>query len=92
MRYVNLAYKSGIRNFCNVHDSFGTTCADMEVLTKCIKESFIAIFSETDVLEDFKRTVAGQLPNETLKRKLPKELPKGDLNIDELRKCDFFFA
>ena len=92
MRNVNLAYKSGIRNFCNVHDSFGTTCADMEVLTKCIKESFIAIFSETDVLEDFKRTVAGQLPNETLKRKLPKELPKGDLNIDELRKCDFFFA
>ena len=91
MRTVNIAYENGIRNFCNVHDSFGTTAADVEMLSSALKEAFIQTFTETDVLKEFKEDVKAQLPVE-LHEELPEELDKGNLDIEKLRECDFFFA
>ena len=91
MRTVNIAYNNGIRNFCNVHDSFGTTAADVEMLSSALKEAFIQTFTETDVLKEFKEDVKAQLPVER-HEELPEELDKGNLDIEKLRECDFFFA
>jgi DNA-directed RNA polymerase len=74
-----------------VHDSFGTSAADVELLSSALKESFIQTFTETDVLKEFKEDVKSQLPVE-LHDSLPEELEKGDLDIEQLRECDFFFA
>ena len=91
IRTVNIAHDNGIRNFCNVHDSFGTSAADVELLSSALKESFIQTFTETDVLKEFKEDVKAQLPVE-LHDSLPEELEKGDLDIEQLRECDLFFA
>ena len=91
MKTVNLAYDKGIRNFCNVHDSFGTTAADVDTLANSLKEAFIDIFSKHDVLADFKEDIFHQIPKE-MRDKLPDVPEKGSLDINKLRECDFFFA
>ena len=91
LKTVNIAYKNGIRNFCNVHDSFGTNAADVQTLSNSLKEAFIDIFANTDVLEDFRNDVKRQLPEE-LRDKLPEAPNKGELKIEDLEFCDYFFA
>lgn len=91
LKTVNLANLNGVRNFANVHDSFGTTAADVETLITCLKESFINVFTQTNVLQDFRDDVEAQLP-EKLRHKLPQVPAQGDLEIENLRQCDFFFA
>jgi DNA-directed RNA polymerase len=91
MKTVNTAYKNGITNFCNVHDSFGTTAGDVETLNKSIREAFIEMFTKNDILEDFRNDVLRQLPPE-LHDKLPEAPAKGDLDIQQLRDSEFFFA
>ena len=88
---VNVAMDNGIINFCNVHDSFGTTAADVEVLNTSLREAFINMFTENDILENFRNDVLRQLP-EKYHDKLPEVPQKGNLDINELRKSKFFFA
>ena len=88
---VNIALENGIENFCNVHDSFGTTAADVEVLNKSLREAFIQMFTDNDILANFRDDVLRQLPEE-YKTKLPEVPQKGDLDINELRNSEFFFA
>ena len=80
-----------IKNFCNVHDSFGTTAGDVEMLNKSIREAFIDMFSKHDILNEFREDVLKQLP-EKLKSTLPEVPSKGDLDINKLRESKFFFA
>lgn len=91
MKTVNIAHKNGIKNFCNVHDSFGTTAGDVEVLNQSLREAFITMFSENDILENFRNDVLKQLPVE-LHHKIPEAPSKGDLDINKLRESKFFFA
>lgn len=91
MKTVNIAHKNGIQNFCNVHDSFGTTAGDVEVLNQSLREAFITMFTEHDILSEFRNDVMKQLPQE-LHAKLPEVPAKGDLNINQLRESKFFFA
>ena len=92
MRTVNIAYAKGIRNFCNVHDSFGTTAGDVETLTESLKEAFIKIFTNNDVLEKFRDEVMDQVTNPDLKLQFPAIPAKGALDIWKLNDCDFFFS
>ena len=92
MRTVNIAYAKGIRNFCNVHDSFGTTAGDVETLTESLKEAFIKIFTNNDVLEKFRDEVMDQVTNPDLKLQFPMIPAKGSLDIWKLNDCDFFFS
>lgn len=91
MKTVNIAHKNGIQNFCNVHDSFGTTAADVETLNLSLREAFIEMFSKHDILENFRNDVIKQLP-EKLQAKLPSVPDKGNLDIEQLRNSRFFFA
>ena len=91
IKTVNVAYKNGVKNFCNVHDSFGTTAGDVEMLNKSLREAFIDMFSNHDVLAKFREDVERQLPDK-LKAKLPEVPSQGDLDINKLRESKFFFA
>ena len=90
METVNLCAKRGISNFCNVHDSFGTTAADVHMLSETLRDAFVKIFQD-DVLQDFRDGIAKLLP-EKYRDKLPEVPAKGNLNLDDLRQSEFFFA
>ncbi len=90
METVNLCAKRGITNFCNVHDSFGTTAADVHVLNETLRDAFVKIFQD-DVLQDFRDGIEKLIP-EKERGKLPQVPEKGNLNLDDLRQSEFFFA
>ena len=88
---VNMAYKRGITNFCNVHDSFGTTAGDVEVLNETLRDAFVKVFTENDVLQDFKDGIEKLVPPK-YRDKLPEVPTKGTLDIYMLKQSEFFFA
>ena len=90
IRTVNIAKENGINNFCNVHDSFATHACDVDVLNKRIREAFVGIFSE-DLLSKFKQQVSQNIPEEAISN-LPNRPKDGNLELDQLHQCKYFFA
>ena len=88
---VNLALQKGITSFCNVHDSFGTTAADVQTLNETLRDAFVKVFTENDVLADFKDGISELVP-EKQREKLPELPAKGNLDVEMLKQSEFFFA
>ena len=90
IRTVNIAREKGIENFCNVHDSFATHACDIDKLNESIREAFVSIFSK-DLLSEFKAKVSETLSDEAI-AELPERPKDGELNLDLLHECKYFFA
>lgn len=81
----------GIKSFALIHDSFGTLPADTPELFMTIRETFVEMYKEIDVLERFADQLRSQLTEEN-QVKL-KELPKrGTLELDAITQSRFCFA
>lgn len=88
---VETATANGITTFSMVHDSYGTVAADAELLGKCLRAVFVAMYEDNDVLEQFRDRLLQTLPEEA-RVELP-ELPlKGTLDLSCVYESDFFFA
>ena len=85
------AYNKGVSHFCNVHDSFGTLAADSQILADTIRETFVELYSHGCPLEDFKQSMLPILTDKEID-KLPNVPEKGDFDIQEVLKSEFFFA
>lgn len=87
---VNEALDNGITSFCNVHDSFGTLPTDMELLNKCIRKTFVDMYQNNDVLQQFKDQVSTVLDDDDLE-KIPEVPTKGALELNQVLESDYFF-
>jgi DNA-directed RNA polymerase len=87
MLTIELAKLNGLDLFAMIHDSYGTVAADMDMLAACLREAFVRMYVEHNVLEEFLRN----LPQE-VKDKLPPIPPMGQLDIEAIRDSQFFFA
>lgn len=83
---ITKALKEGISQFAMIHDSYGTHAADTPVLARLIREAFVEMYSENDVLEQY-RDEALQVVDE-----LPPLPNKGNLSLDGVLDSQFFFA
>lgn len=81
----------GVSNFAMVHDSFGTTAADMEVFFKVVREAFVDIYTKTDVLGDFRDEINLILSPENRAKLKPLPLP-GDLDVSRVADSRYCFA
>jgi DNA-directed RNA polymerase len=88
---VCYAEDNGINSFAMIHDSFGTHAADTDMLAACLREAFVNLYSELDVIEDFREQIIRQV-DEADEKQVPSIPAKGDLDIQEVRSSDFFFA
>lgn len=88
---VCTAADNGIDSFAMIHDSFGTHAADTNMLAACLREAFVQMYSETDVLDDLREQFKRQAPVGK-EGDIPALPPKGDLDIEAVRNSDFFFA
>lgn len=80
MLTVARATQAGLTNFAMVHDSFGTTAADLEVFYRTVREAFVEIYTSMDVLADFRDDVAAILSPDSIEKM--RELPAhGDLDV-----------
>ena len=85
------ASQEGIDSFAMIHDSFGTTAADTEDLFRIVRESFVELYEDVDVLEQFKDEIVRQLSDDAV-LKLP-ELPiRGSLDLQGVLESRFCFA
>jgi DNA-directed RNA polymerase len=91
MLTVSRAKQAGINSFAMIHDSFGTTAGDTEKLYHVVREAFIEMYTEVDVLGNFRDELKGQL-SEKLQKKL-KPLPEsGTLDLSAVADSRFCFA
>lgn len=91
MRTIVAAKAEGIAAFAMIHDSYGTHAADTERFSEILRESFVAMYSETDFLEHFRDEIAAQLPPEAA-AKLPPLPEKGTLELSDVLNSRYFFA
>ena len=85
------AEQAGIKSFAMIHDSFGTTAAETEDLFRIVRESFVEMYEEIDVLEDFHAAIARQLSEEKM-GELPALPERGDLDLKGVLESRFCFA
>ena len=79
----------GIKDYCMIHDSFGTHASNMDTMVHHLKEAAIEIHKK-DLLQDFRDSIEQSLPEEYRIKLLP--MPeKGTLDIEDLRDSEFFF-
>lgn len=91
MMSVAYATMNNIGSFAMIHDSFGTHAADTNKLAACLREAFVDLYTDLDVLEDFKEQIMRQV-DEKEQTKIKAVPPKGDLDITTVRESDFFSA
>lgn len=90
-QYVVLAKENDINSFAVVHDSFGSLAADFSMMQACLREAFVDLYQNHDVLEDLRTHIAPILSGER-KGELPEVPPKGALDLEAVKQSDFFFA
>lgn len=88
---IDLALDEGINNFAMIHDSYGTLAADTQRFSQLIREAFVRMYEQHDVLEDFRQDVLEALP-EAAHKEVPPVPAKGNLVIGDVRRSDFFFS
>lgn len=76
---VCTAADSGIAHFAMIHDSYGTTVAQAGQLFSIVRECFVKMYTEHDVLKEFAEEVS-HLVNEDL----PEPPSKGGFDINEV--------
>lgn len=88
---VVFAMDMGVKGFAMIHDSYGTHAADADTLAAALRDAFIHLYTENDVLEDFRNSIAELLPEGNLKN-LPPIPDKGTLDLEQVRYSSFFFC
>jgi len=91
MLTVVRAKQAGIDNFAMIHDSFGTTAGDVEGLYHVVRESFVEMYGEVDVIESFRDEIVQQLgdKNQEKLEALPK---RGTLELEQVMQSRYCFA
>lgn len=91
MLTVVRAKQAGVDNFAMIHDSFGTTAGDVEQLYHTVRESFIEMYSEIDVIESFRDEMIQQLSDENIEKL--EDLPqRGTLDLSKVIESRYCFA
>lgn len=89
MLTVNACQDQGVHSFAAIHDSYGTLPADMDTLATTLRQVFVKLYSERDVLADLAAEIGGVLPEG---KTLPLAPDKGSLDLNGVLKSEFFFS
>jgi DNA-directed RNA polymerase len=83
---INAIENRGIREFTSVHDNYGTLACDMPILLNELRQAFVKMYSENDVLE--------QLAERVKAKGITISPPpgKGNLDLTGVLTSDYFFA
>lgn len=84
---VNKCVDAGIEDFAMVHDSYGTHSPNMPALSTLLREAFVEMYEEHDVLKELRDYVSLYVEGD-----LPPLPERGDLDIREVLNSPYFFA
>jgi len=84
-----LQYRPGM-SFAMIHDSYGTHAADAPLLAEILREEFVGIYKEDQLLKFYTQTCNALSPKSSA---IINDHPeKGTLDIEEVLRAKFFFA
>ncbi len=83
---VHMCDNDGIDSYCMIHDSYGTHAANTPIMAKRLREAFINLYKQYDVLEDFRQSALEVLDE------VPRPPKKGNLDLDAIIGSKYFFA
>lgn len=92
LRTVNAAVAEGITSIATVHDSFGCLASRAARFRKLIREEFVRMYQEHDVLAEVFEQAKADLSDPNDKRVPTNPPAKGPLKIEETLKAEFAFA
>lgn len=87
MLYLNKCKKAGITSFMTVHDCYGTLAPDTEMSAKLLREAFVEIYKQP-ILDNFVGDVRAIVGEDV---ELPEQPEKGELEIEEVLRSEYFF-
>jgi len=90
MRTVLFCVQDGITDFAMIHDSYGVHAGKAATLRDNLREAFVEQYSQP-VLEQFRNELLAQLPPEK-HAELPPLPVMGDLDLQQVRQSEYFFA
>lgn len=76
------AHSRGIQSFAMIHDDYGTHAADAQTLYEVIREQFVAMYEQHDVLSEF----------HTAYPMLPEPPAMGSLDLRQVLNSPYFFS
>lgn len=86
---VDKCLKEGVTDFAMVHDSYGTHSPNMVKLNDKLREAFVEMYRDNDVLQNLYDSAVNTLSEGT---EIPEPPPRGSLEIEEVLNSDYFFA
>ena len=86
---VDKCLKEGVTDFAMVHDSYGTHSPNMVKLNDKLREAFVEMYRDNDVLQNLYDSAVNTLAEGT---EIPEPPPRGSLEIEEVLNSDYFFA
>jgi DNA-directed RNA polymerase len=88
MLTIRLALAAGVTQFAMIHDSYGTVAPDVDKLAKALRQAFVDMYENHNVLQDFADDVLRLCPG----LELPPLPPFGSLDIRQVQESHYFFA
>ena len=85
---INRASLLGIEDFAMVHDSYGTHSTNMPMLSEVLREEFVNMYEEHDVLTELRDHAIRVLGTQDV----PVPPSQGNLDLREVLKSQYFFA
>lgn len=85
---INSCRQQGVDNFAMVHDSYGTHSCDMPKLSSVLREEFVNLYKEHDVLDELRSHAVEVLGTSDI----PQPPSCGTLDIQKILESDYFFA
>ena len=87
----------GIEDFALIHDSFGTHAGgegvgDSHRLAIALRESFVDMYEQHDVIADFERQMEQAVKGDELNTPFPERPKKGSLDLQLVKESRYFFS
>jgi DNA-directed RNA polymerase len=84
---VSASIHKGINAFSMIHDSYGTHACDAPILARVLREEFVRMYEDHDVLADYRECIQREIGEELM------EVPvKGGLDLRRVLSSPYFFA
>ena len=82
------ASQKGLKQFCVIHDCYGSPAGELETFIQCVKQTFFDIYSDNN-LDILYHQTAEQLSDTS---KLPPALDMGGYNITDVLTAPYIFT
>lgn len=79
---INMCLDKGIHHFSMIHDSYATSPAQADTLFHTVREAFVKMYEENDVLMNFYEEMQTSISKESVDMPLPPK--KGNLDINQV--------